>query len=89
MLGREEVGALYNRSRDERDGCGIGFVADAAGRSSRALVEAALEALCRMEHRGAVAADALSGDGAGILLPIPRAIVPLGGLAMVLSLIHI
>jgi len=79
------VGPLYNRDRDERDACGIGFVADAAGRSSRALVESALEALCRMEHRGAVAADALSGDGAGILLPIPRAIVPEGGLAMVFS----
>ena len=79
------MGALYHRGRDERDACGIGFVADATGRSSRALVEAALEALCRMEHRGAVAADALSGDGAGILLPIPRAIVPLGGLAMVFS----
>ncbi len=79
------MGALYNRSRDERDGCGIGFVADAAGRSSRALVEAALEALCRMEHRGAVAADALSGDGAGLLLPIPRVIVPQGGVAMIFS----
>ncbi|HYI43842.1 MAG TPA: glutamate synthase large subunit [Actinomycetota bacterium] len=36
------------------------------------MVETALEALCRVRHRGAVAADALTGDGAGILLPIPR-----------------
>ncbi|HZJ50030.1 MAG TPA: glutamate synthase large subunit [Actinomycetota bacterium] len=79
------MGPLYDRSRDEKDACGIGFVADAAGRPARALVDAGLEALCRMEHRGAVAADALSGDGAGILLPIPRAIVPQGGLAMVFS----
>ena len=35
----------YEPDRDERDACGIGFVADAAGRSSRAVVEAALEAL--------------------------------------------
>jgi glutamate synthase domain-containing protein 1 len=39
------VELLYEAGRDERDACGIGFVADAAGRSSRAVVEAALEAL--------------------------------------------
>ncbi|HVL90818.1 MAG TPA: glutamate synthase subunit alpha, partial [Actinomycetota bacterium] len=55
----------------ERDACGIGFVADARGRSSRMIVEAALGALRRVKHRGAVAADAKTGDGAGILLPIP------------------
>ncbi len=59
----------------ERDACGIGFVADARGRSSRAIVEAALESLCRVRHRGAVAADALTGDGSGLLLPIPRALL--------------
>ena len=57
--------------RRERDACGIGFVADATGRSSRAVVEAGIGALCRVVHRGAVAADALTGDGAGLLLPIP------------------
>jgi glutamate synthase domain-containing protein 1 len=55
----------------ERDACGIGFVADASGRSSRAIVDTALDALCRVRHRGAVAADHKSGDGAGLLLPIP------------------
>jgi glutamate synthase (ferredoxin) len=55
----------------ERDACGIGFVADAAGRSTRDIVDAALDALCRVKHRGAVAADAKTGDGAGILMPIP------------------
>ena len=54
----------------EKDACGIGFVADARGRSSRAIVDAALDALCRVKHRGALAADALTGDGAGVLLPI-------------------
>ena len=59
----------------ERDACGIGFVADSHGRGSRALVEIALDALSRVKHRGAVAADALSGDGAGLLLPLPVAIL--------------
>ena len=57
--------------RVERDACGIGFVADAEARSSRAMVDAALDALCRVKHRGAVASDAKTGDGAGVLLPIP------------------
>ena len=55
----------------ERDACGIGFVADAEGRASREILSLALEALRRVRHRGAVAADAKSGDGAGVLLPIP------------------
>ncbi|MDP9069106.1 MAG: glutamate synthase large subunit [Actinomycetota bacterium] len=56
----------------ERDACGIGFVADSRGRSSRAIVAAGLEALCRVKHRGALAADELTGDGAGLLLPLPH-----------------
>ncbi|MBW3594559.1 MAG: glutamate synthase large subunit [Actinobacteria bacterium] len=61
----------------EKDACGIGFVADARGRASRAIVDAALDALCRVKHRGALAADALTGDGAGVLLPVaPAAVAP-------------
>ena len=56
----------------ELDACGIGFVADAEGRSSRAVVEATLTGLACVKHRGAIAADGLTGDGAGILLPVPR-----------------
>ena len=62
---------LYDPLRDERDACGIGFVAEVRGTPSRAIVDSALEALCRVRHRGAVAADALTGDGAGLLLPLP------------------
>ena len=71
--------------RAERDSCGIGFVADAHGRPSRGLVDALLEGLLRVGHRGAVAADRRTGDGAGVLLPIPAALVPgpWCGLAMV------
>src|SRR6266545_2775765 len=62
--------------RIERDACGIGFVADLHGRTSRAILDAALEALRRLRHRGAIAADGRTGDGAGILMPIPAALVP-------------
>ena len=64
--------ALLDPLRNERDACGIGFVADERGRSSRAIVEAGLEALSRVKHRGALAADELTGDGAGLLTPLPR-----------------
>ena len=71
--------ALYDLSRDERDACGIGFVADAAGRPSREIVELALRGLERLRHRGAIAADARTGDGAGLLLPIPAMLAPRDG----------
>ncbi len=69
----------------ERDACGIGLVADAAGRASREIVDALLEGLCGVRHRGATAADRKTGDGAGVLLPIPPALAPARGcgLAMV------
>ncbi|HEY6708980.1 MAG TPA: glutamate synthase subunit alpha, partial [Actinomycetota bacterium] len=65
--------ALYDRRRDERDACGIGFVADVHGRPGRAVLDAALCGLERLRHRGAVAADARTGDGAGVLVPLPDA----------------
>jgi glutamate synthase (ferredoxin) len=75
---------LYDRTA-ELDACGIGFVADARGRASREILDLALEALCRVRHRGAVAADRRTGDGAGVLLPIPSSLLPgpWCGLAMV------
>ena len=57
----------------ERDACGIGFVADAHGGVTRAIVDAAIDGLCGVRHRGAVAADSKTGDGAGLLLPLPGA----------------
>jgi len=63
---------LYDARRDERDACGIGFVADLEGRWSRAMVDHALHGLECLRHRGAVAADARTGDGAGLLLPLHR-----------------
>ena len=55
----------------ERDACGTGFVADIQGRPSRRILEHALEALGNLAHRGALAADASTGDGAGVTTQIP------------------
>ncbi len=56
----------------ERDACGIGFVADVTGRTDRRVVDLGLEGLAKLRHRGAFASDEQTGDGAGVLLPIPR-----------------
>jgi glutamate synthase (NADPH/NADH) large chain len=63
---------LYAR-RHEHDSCGVGFVANIRGECSHGLVEQALLILRNLDHRGAVGADPLFGDGAGILLQIPDA----------------
>ena len=57
----------------ERDACGVGFIADLKGRKSHKIVEGGLEILLNLEHRGAVGADPLTGDGAGLLVQIPHA----------------
>ncbi len=51
-----------------RGGCGVGAIADLAGRPSRALVDMALGGLACMEHRGGAIDD--TGDGAGLLLSV-------------------
>ncbi|MEM8612199.1 MAG: glutamate synthase-related protein [Cyanobacteria bacterium P01_H01_bin.105] len=56
---------------EERDACGVGFIADQQGRASHRLVTDALHALSCMEHRGGCCADQDSGDGAGIMTAIP------------------
>src|SRR5581483_6630310 len=65
---------LYD-PRFEHDACGVGFVARVSGTPSREIVEMGLEALARLAHRGAVAADGRSGDGAGITTSIPRSLL--------------
>ncbi|MDI9349312.1 MAG: glutamate synthase large subunit [Candidatus Symbiobacter sp.] len=57
---------------DEKDACGVGFVADMNGKPSRKIVDAALGALAALGHRGAVDADGKTGDGAGIHIQIPQ-----------------
>ena len=61
---------ILAQDTDERDACGVGFVAH-PGRPSHEVIEKALNALGCMEHRGACAADRVSGDGAGLLTDVP------------------
>ncbi|WP_286743390.1 glutamate synthase large subunit [Roseivirga sp. UBA1976] len=63
---------LY-REEFEKDACGIGFIAQLKNQPSHSLVADALKMLHRMEHRGGVAADDKTGDGAGIHTQIPHA----------------
>ncbi|MDA0267277.1 MAG: glutamate synthase-related protein [Cyanobacteria bacterium] len=60
---------------EERDACGVGFVADQQGRASHNLVQQALHALSCMEHRGGCCADRESGDGAGVMTAMPWALL--------------
>ncbi len=57
----------------ESDACGVGMVAAVDGKPSRRVVEAGIEALKAVWHRGAVDADGKTGDGAGILVDLPLA----------------
>ena len=56
----------------EHDACGVGFVAALDGKPRRQVVEAGVDALKAVWHRGAVDADGKTGDGAGIQLQIPQ-----------------
>ncbi|MGA7595510.1 MAG: glutamate synthase large subunit [Gallionella sp.] len=61
---------LYD-PRQERDACGVGFVAHIKGKQSHDMISQGLQILENLTHRGAVGADPMAGDGAGILLQIP------------------
>ncbi len=56
----------------EKDACGVGFIANRSGSRSHAILKMAIQAVANLTHRGAVAADAKTGDGAGILTQIPE-----------------
>jgi glutamate synthase (ferredoxin) len=56
---------------EERDACGVGFIASQAGTATHELIEQALSALSCLEHRGGCSADQDSGDGAGLMTAIP------------------
>jgi glutamate synthase (NADPH) large chain len=64
---------LYDPS-NEHDACGVGFVAHIKGEKSHAIVSQALKILENLDHRGAVGADKLMGDGAGLLIQLPDAL---------------
>lgn len=62
---------LY-RNEFEHDSCGIGFVAHLKGRKSHSIITQGLDILRNMTHRGAEGADSKTGDGAGVLIQVPR-----------------
>ena len=68
----QQAFGLYDPAH-EHDACGVGFVAHMRGRKSHDMVQQGLQILKNLDHRGAVGADPLMGDGAGILLQIPDA----------------
>jgi len=62
---------LYDPA-NEKDNCGVGFIAHVKGEKSHDIVLKGLEILDNLTHRGAVGADPRTGDGAGILMQIPH-----------------
>ncbi len=65
---------LYD-PRNEHDSCGVGFVVNIKGRKSHDIITQGLKILENLDHRGAVGADPLVGDGAGILIQMPDALL--------------
>src|SRR3984957_11189730 len=54
----------------EHDACGVGLVASIKGTRSNSILKKALTCVCNLIHRGAMDADAKTGDGAGVLTQI-------------------
>ncbi|WMD19028.1 glutamate synthase-related protein [Achromobacter seleniivolatilans] len=69
-IGMPAAQGLYH-PKNEHDACGVGFVAHIKGKKSHAIIQQGLKILENLDHRGAVGADKLMGDGAGILIQIP------------------
>lgn len=69
--GMPEAQGLYDPA-NEKDNCGVGFIAHLRGQPSHAIVADALEMLSRMDHRGACGCEPNSGDGAGIMTALPH-----------------
>ena len=67
---RPQKHGLYD-PQNEHDACGVGFVAHIKGKKTHEIVTQGLKILENLDHRGAVGADPLMGDGAGILIQIP------------------
>ena len=69
-LGAPAAHGLYDPD-NEHDACGVGFVAHIKGHKKHEIIQQGLRILDNLDHRGAVGADRLMGDGAGILIQIP------------------
>ena len=70
--GKPAQQGLYNPT-NERDACGVGFVAHIKGKKSHDIVQKGLELLTNLTHRGATGYDPKLGDGAGLLMQMPDA----------------
>src|SRR5487761_2668348 len=70
MMGYRAGPGLYD-PRNEHDSCGVGFVVNIKGQKSHDIIRRGLQILVNLDHRGAVGADPLVGDGAGCLIQIP------------------
>ena len=73
---RDSRAPLYD-PRFEHDACGVGFVADAGGRSRNRVLPLALGGLAALAHRGAFGADGESSDGAGVAFPLSASVLSL------------
>jgi glutamate synthase (NADPH/NADH) large chain len=73
----KEIGerGLYSPEH-EHDACGVGVVANLQGEASHQIVEQGLEVLVNLGHRGACGCDPRTGDGAGLLIRMPREFMP-------------
>ena len=69
--GRPIKQGLY-RQEFEHGSCGIGFVAHLKGKKSHSIIKQGLDILRNMTHRGAEGADSKTGDGAGVMIQVPR-----------------
>ena len=70
-MGFPEKYGLYD-SDNEHENCGFGFIANIKNEPKHEIVHQALEIVHNLDHRGAIGADPLAGDGAGILIQIPH-----------------
>ncbi len=62
--------SLYDPAH-EHDSCGVGFIAQVSGRRTNRILRLGLRSICNLMHRGALDADAKTGDGAGVMTQIP------------------
>nr|WP_307258832.1 glutamate synthase large subunit [Kaistia dalseonensis] len=73
---RTKVGGMARQGlydpRNEHDACGVGFIANLKNEKSHRIVQSGLQIVQNLTHRGAVGADPLMGDGAGMLVQIPH-----------------
>ncbi len=74
MMGPPGRQGLYD-PRNEHDSCGVGFVVNIKGHKSHDIIRRGLQILVNLDHRGAVGADPLVGDGAGCLIQMPDALL--------------